>query len=132
MGILLEYFFKSKWYDINWIEKLKGGHKCHHEFLLKISFVLKCLKKVNNFEDYFFMFSSKKQGNKYVKNILLAPKTWIIVIRKWWCRIMVMMLNKKDLDPFFWGLWKNNIRGNFSLLKMDVLSLYNLFYFLFF
>ncbi len=45
---------------------------------------------------------------------------------------MVMMLNKKDLDPFFWGLWKNNIRGNFSLLKMDVLSLYNLFYFSFF
>ncbi len=41
LGTLLGYFFKSKWYDTNCLEKLKGRLKMFIK-KLKVSFVLKC------------------------------------------------------------------------------------------
>jgi hypothetical protein len=37
------------------------------------------LRKVRNLKNYFFVFLSRKQGNKYVQNILLAPN-WIYLL----------------------------------------------------
>jgi hypothetical protein len=53
LGILLGHFFKSKWYDTSCFENARG--------------------KLEIWKTIFLVFSNRKQGNKYVQNILFAP-----------------------------------------------------------